>query len=45
MGPVVAICLDVGVECLGYTVVVPEVDWLVVPHINYIVMYGVLPVG
>ena len=45
MGPVVATVLDMGVECLGYTAVVPKVDWLVAPDIDYIVMYGVLPVG
>ena len=32
-----AIGLDMGVECLDYTVVVPEVDWLEAPDIDYIV--------
>ena len=37
MGPVVAIGLDMEVECLGYTVVVPEVDWLVELDTDHIV--------
>ena len=38
MGPVVAIGLDMEVECVGCTVAVPKVDWLVAPDIGYIVV-------
>ena len=44
MGLVVAIGLDMRVEYLGYTVVVPEVDLLVALDVDFIVTYGVLPV-